>query len=299
MPFPPRGLKAEEHPLHHKFRYAFGLNPTIAAARCAYMPLVKNYKTVIAPSTTFVNPMSDQIDLETGAVCSPMSIIQNLTLHLQISSLAETLVDEMIATKFSWMPVFGSFPEKWDAADTGAAGGTVAAMLQLTKDATEEDMTPITETKLKVLGTSDVLHPVSTVNLAETITHLNMTSTLAMENVAFDPAAFYNLMHYGTNKGALKSVVGKIRHGVVSYKSAGRDISTKSYYIRKFVPRAVRRIVPYSFFGILFWVPRETEHGQIYTEDAAFGTTKNHIGIKALINYDEWNSEHDNTMANA
>ncbi len=298
MPFQPKGLKAEEHPLKHKFRYSFGLTASVANANCAYITLVKNYKGVTSPTTTKVNPMNSGIDLETGAICAPMSIIQNLTLHLQFSALSAILDDEMIDVKFSWMPVFGSFPEKYDADDTGGSGGTVAAMLQLTKDVTQEDITPITTNKLKVPGTSDTLFPVSTVNLGEVYnTHLNMTTDLAMEDCPFDQTAFYNLMQYGTNKGALRSCVGKIRHGKVSYKSSGPGISSKSYFIKKFVPRPVRRIVPYSFFGILIWLPLVPEHGQTYTEDVSLQSTENHVGIKAHINYDEWNIEHDNGVS--
>jgi len=298
MPFQPRGLKSEEHPLKHKFRYSFGLTANLAAANSAFVPLIKNYKGVTAPSTTFVNPMSDQIDLEGGAVCAPMSIIQNLTLSIKFNALKNMDTDEMKNVRFLWMPVFGSFKEKWEADDTGAGGGKVAAMLQLTLDATQEDMTPITTNKLKSLGTSDVSHPLSTVNLAEVATtHLNMTTDATMEDCPFNLEAFYNLIQYGTNKGALKACVGQIRHGNVGF---GADRSyAKSYFIKKFVPRSVRRIVPYSFMGIMIHVPLITDHGQTYTEDSSLNSTLNHIGVKIHVTYDEWNIEHDNTMADA
>lgn len=292
MPRQPQGLVAEKHPLKHKFRYSFGLNASIANANTAFIPLIKNYKSVTDPGTTKVNPHNSNVDLETGAVCAPMSIIQNLTLSMSFNALTAQTLDELKMVKFWWMPIFGSFPEKWDA-DDDSGGGTVAAMLQITKDATEEDLTPITTNKLKVLGISDVLHPVSTVNLAETFTILNMTTDLVMEDCPFDATAFFNLMQYGTNKGALKSVVGKIRHGQVGY---GTGPQTKSYFIKKFVPRAVRRIVPYSFFGIMIHLPLISEHGQTYSEDISLGTTLNHIGIKVHVNYDEWHEEHDNDM---
>ncbi len=297
MPRVPPGLKAMEHPLKHKFRFSFGLSANLGAANSALIPLIKNYKTVTSPTTTKVNPKNAGIDLETGAVCAPMSIIENLTLTMSFTGLNVQTTDELRSVKFNWMPIFGSFGEKWDADDTGASGGTVAAMLQLTKDVTQEDMTPITTNKLKVLGTADTLHPVSTVNLVEVYnTHLNMTTDLAMEDCPFNQTAFFNLMQYGTNKGALKACVGKIRYGQVGYSTNNRDY-VKSYFIKKFVPRAVRRIVPYSFFGIMINVPLITEHGQVYTEDIALQSTLNHVGVKIHVNYDEWNIEHDNGMA--
>ncbi len=292
----PAGLKAMENPLKHKFRYSFGLNASIANANSAFIPLIKNTKNLATgvPGTVMVNPHNTNVDLETGAVCAPMSIIQNLTLSMSVTALSQQPTDDLKGVKYWWMPIFGSFLEKWDA-DDDAGGGKVAAMLQLTVDATNQDCTPITTNKLKVLGTSDTLHPVSSVNLAEVYnTHLNMTTDLAMEDCPFDATAFFNLMQYGTNKGALKACIGRIRHGMVNYSGGKRD-THQSFFIKKFVPRPVRRIVPYSFFGILIHLPLITEHGQSYTEETSLGTTLNHIGFKINVNYDEWNEEHDNT----
>ncbi len=295
MPKPPSGLKAMEHPLKHKFRYSFGLNCSIGAANTALITLIKNYNGVTDPSTTLVNPKHASVDLETGAICAPMSIIQNLTLSMSFNGLTHQSSDELKGVKFWWMPVFGSFANKWDAIDD-IGGADVAAMLQLTKDDSQEDMTPITTNKLKVLGTSDILTPVSTVNLAEVFdTHLNMTTNLAMEDCPFDAGAFFDLMQYGNNKGALKACVGKIRHGIVGYSGGGVPMQ-KNYFIRKFVPRPVCRIVPFSYFGIMINVPLVTEHGQTYTEDATLQTTNNHLGIKIHVNYDEWNENHNNAM---
>ncbi len=288
----PPGLKAMENPLKHKFRFSFGLSAGVANANTALIPLIKNYKSVTDVASTKVNPHNSAVDLETGAICAPMSIIQNLTLSMSFNALGAVPTDDLKGIQFWWMPIFGSFAEKWDADDDGG-GGKVAAILQLTVDATEQDITPITTNKLKVLGTSDTLHPVSTVNLPEAITHLNMTTDLVMEDCPFDATAFFNLLQYGTNKGALKACIGKIRHGHVTWSGGKRD-TKQSYFIRKFVPSPVRRIVPYSFFGILIHVPLVTEHGQNYTEETSLQTTLNHVGIKIHVNYDEWNEEHSN-----
>ncbi len=291
MPFPPRGLKTTEHPLRHRFDYSFGLSASTGSMSSAWITLVKNYKSVNAPTGVFVNPHSDQMDTETGAICAPMSIVQNIRIIITASKSTTINKDEPV--KFSWTPFFASFPEKYDATDDDG-GLSVAAVMQLTKDATEEDITPLSSNKLPVLGSSDKPHPLSTVNLTEAYnTHLNMTTDATMEDTPFSMETFQNLLAIGTNKGALKACLGRTRHYTME-----RNSQVKTWYIRKFVPRSIRRIVPYTFFGLLFNVPIEADVDSYY-HDVALTTSKSHVGFKVLIRYDEWNAEHNNTMADA
>jgi len=292
---PPRGLASQENPLWHNFEYSFGLNAVTETLNSAWIPLVKNYKGVIDPATTFVNPHSDRMDLETGAICAPMSIIEKLKFTIKFDLLSSAGADQMRALKFWWQPFFASFPEKYDAADDDA-GTTVAAIMQLTKDATQEDITPLTTNKLNVTGSSEKDHPLSTVNLAEAYdTHLNMTTNIEMEDTPFNSSAFYTLIKYGTNKGALKACLGQRRNINLQ---AGKN-EYQGFHLNKFVPKAIRRIVPYTFFGILVHVPIVTDFEQAYTIDTALNAAAPHVGVKARVTYAEWNEEHNNTMADA
>ncbi len=210
MPFPPRGLKAVEHPLQHKFAFAFGLSALNDTGNSVWCPLVKNFKTVINPNTTIVNPHKDSMDIETGAVCAPMSIIDNLTLTMKFS---HGITNPTLPVLVQWTPFFCAFGEKYDATDD-VSSATVAAVMQLTKDATEEDITAITTNNLPNLGatTSDLLHPLSTVNLAESATtDLNMTADAIMEDTPFNKINFIAMLRHGTNRGALKACLGKTR----------------------------------------------------------------------------------------
>ncbi len=290
MPFPPRGLKSQENPLKHRFDYAFGLSAATTSMNSAWVTLVRNDKlcTQANAKTILVNPHNASRDVETGPVCTPMSIVQNI--KVIISAKKSVVQDANSSIKFSVTPFFCSFPEKYDAADDDT-GVTVAAAMQLTKDATNEDIVPLTTNKLPVVGNSDKSHPLSTVNLAEAFdTHYNMTTNATMEDTPFNMETMHQLLESGTNKGALRACLGRTRR--VQLNTLKRD---HSIYIKKFVPRAIRRIVPFTYFGLLFHVPTETDIDSNYA-DTALTTSLSHIGFRVLVRYDEWNEQHDNTM---
>ncbi len=291
MPFAPKGLKAEEHPLYHRFGFSAGLSCVTATMNTVWFPLVKYYKTVGDVKLVIVNPHSTAVDKETGAICAPMSIIDKLSLTLRFSMTSLCNTDDIRNISCSWQPFFGAFPEKYDADDDDTST-TVAAIMQLTKDATEEDITPITTNKLPVIGVSDLSHPLSTVNLAEAYnTHLNMSVDATMEDTPFDEDAFQNIVRYGTNKGALKACLGKKRNMRLKYQQS----ESKTFFVKKFVPRPVRRIVPYSFFGILVHVPLISSLSQGYSSDTSPTANLAHIGVKCIVSYAEWNEEHNNS----
>ncbi len=288
---PPKGFKATLYPLRHTFHYACGLSAFTSTMNSTMLTLVKNYKGVNAPNTIEVNPKNSGFMVETGAICAPMSIIDKLTLNLRFN-LTEVAfsADKIISLNMQWTPIFFSFPEKLDAVDDKSTN-TVAGILELTKDATQEDVTPAFGTKLPVDGPSDVVHPTTSQNFTEVFGTLNLTTNTGMEAVPFNNQMFYDALRYYTNRGALKACIGKTRKFTLSTSLAGRGGSVKNFFIKKFVPRAVRRIVPYSFFAILIHVPLVSQPAQVYA-DADLTSSKAHVGVRATVHYHEWNADH-------
>ncbi len=283
---PPKGLKTQQYPLRHQMYYTAGLNPVTTGNHSTYFTVARNYKTVTAVDTIDTNPKHASFVVDGGCVCAPMSMLDNLTIKLDFSysNLAPVKAN---ALKCWWQPIFNVFPEKLDAADEKTTT-TVAALLSLVKDATEEDVTPLfTNIKFTGAGASDVNHPVSTVNLTETFTTLNMDTDLDMEGITHDDKVLQDALKYYTNKGALKSCLGRRRYVVLD-----ENHIHKSFYIRKRPPSAVRRIMPYSFFGLLIHMPPVTNPDQIY-QDEALAATISYINVSCKIRYDEWNSGHN------
>ncbi len=283
---PPAGFTAELYPLRHKFAYSAGLSAVTATMNSTMFTLVKNYKSSDNPDTVNVNPHHASFVTETGAICAPMSIIDKLRLTLKFNLTKQGYTSDAITNlSMWWQPIFFSFPEKLDAADD-VSTDTVAALLSLTKDATEEDITPAFATKLPTDGASDAPNPASTVNFTEVFGTMNLSVDTTPEGVPHDDDTLMKAFRYYTNKGALKACLGKRRN----FRLTGTK-TEQSFHINKFVPKAIRRIVPYTFFAILVHVPLASEKEQYYYSHA-ITASKAQVGCKALITYDEWNSDH-------
>ncbi len=293
MPFPPRGLKAVEHPLKHRFSYSFGLSCATGTMNSAWATIVRSSHdpAIVNPNTIKVNPHVTDQDEETGPLCQTMSILDNLKIIVIANKSVVQNTNTPIKCQFT--PFFCSFGEKYDAADDDT-GTTVASVMQLTKDATNKDIVPLTATKLSTDGGSDLAHPMSTVNDAEAFGDYNMTTDTTMEATAFDREAFLKLVTIGTNKGALKACLGKTRSFTLD-RLAGVGRTNKSYYFKKFLPRPIRRITEFTYFGLLFHIPLPADLASLPSDNSLTGS-KSDVLFRVIVRYDEWNAEHDNSM---
>ncbi len=269
------------------------------------MPIVMHSNEMdVAADTIQVNPHNTSYETDTGPLCRNMSIIDRLTISLKFNmthycgpahhssgvSTSEVFEgDDIPAFKFLWRPFFNVYPEKLDAADDDT-GTTVAAILGLTKDATFEDVVPVTTNKLLTQGPAELAQPMSTVNAVQVFGDFNMTTNTAMEDHVFDEDLLQSALRRYTNKGALRSCLGRTRHVTLT---RGRPYA--NFFIDKFVPRAIRRIQKYGFFGIQVHVPISSAVEQMYLSKALNSVP--HLGVKAIAHYHEWNVEHDQDMA--
>ncbi len=301
---PPRGFKSELYPLRHRLQYAAGLSLTTANINSVFFTILRHTNDVIAgtPGSIIVNPHNTGYVTDAGAAVAKMSIIDKVRISLKFNmtsmcnprteTAAGTFANDGIEhLHLTWRPVFFSFPEKLDAADDDT-GTTVATILGLLKTAAQEDVVPITTNNLPVIANSDKPQPMSTVNIAEIYSDYNMTTDTIMEDHPWDEDLFQEAMQRYTNKGALKACVGRTRH---VHLTRGKN-PYKTFYMDKFVPRSVRRIMPYSFFGIQINLPTEADFGADY-----YGSTmtanRAHVGIKMLVQYHEWNADHYQEMS--
>ncbi len=285
----PQGFEPQKHPLRHKFYYAAGLNPLTTGKNTCSFAIIRNYKTADNPDTVDVNPKHAGFLKETGAICNPMSIIDRLTIKLNFNYTEDAGLDQT-PIKCWWQPIFFSFPEKLDAADE-VTTTTVATILQLVKDATQEDVTPLfNNIKHSQTADSDRGHPFSTVNLTETFAIMNMDTSAASEGITWDDDLVQSAMQYYSNKGALKACLGRRR-----FMTLSTNHRNQSYFINKQPPRAVRRIMPYSYMAIICHVPFVTDDDQYYfskpvTADVAY------IGVTCKVRYHEWHNEHNQDL---
>ncbi len=308
---PPKGFESEKFPLRHRVIYSYGLALGGDTVNTAFMTLVRSSKATTAtspltlPNTIQVNPHNSAFEQDNGSLCAQMSIIDRLRISIKFSMTDECgpahlssgtagpnfddgvyTGEDIPAFNFLWRPIFNVYPEKMDAADDDTTT-TVAAILGMTKDATNEDVVPLTTNKLNVATSISKAHPVSTVNGVEAFTDFNMTTNTNMEDHVFDEDLLQEALRRYTNKGALRSCLGRTRHVTLT-----RNRPFKNFYIDKFVPRAIRRIQPYALFGIQVHLPEDIHESQLFLSNTV-NSLKNILGVKLTANYHEWNSEHD------
>jgi len=288
---PPRGFKAELYPLRHHFNYVYGLTAGTSETVATIATFVKNYKGVGAPNTIIVNPHHGSFETETGAICAPMSIIDKFSVLMSFTLTEDALADGVEAIRIKYMPIFTSFAHRIAEVDQKSTT-SVAAILELTSDATQEDITPAFDTKLATgAAANEKNHPVSTANFTEVFGTLNLTTNVAMEGVPFDNATLFKALRYYTNKGALSSCIGKMK--TITLTKNRPEYHT---FIRRPVPRDVRRIQPYSYFGMLTAIDIDSNPQQIYYT-GAMTVDKVAVGVKMTINYHEWHPEHNQDSA--
>ncbi len=287
---PPAGFELQMNPLRHRVIYAFGLSAVGGSQNTAMATLVRHTNDIITtgagvPKMIVVNPKNTNYVEDNGPAVCNMSILDKLSLSIKFNLTQEFDDDKMHMLKFLWRPIFFSFQEKLLAADDDT-GTTVESILGLTSDTTFEDVVPITTNKLPIVGTSDKPQPVSTVNIAEIFSDYNMTTDTTMEDHAFVEDTFQSALRRFTNKGALKSMIGRTRHVTLS-----RQKDYMNFYIDKFVPRSIRRIQPFTFFGIQVHVPTIDEVEQEY-HSTTMTSSVAHLGCKIICNFHEWNNGH-------
>ncbi len=303
---PPRGFASELYPLRHRILNAFALSAVTSTQNSAFITLVRSSQdsAVVSPKLINVNPHNTFYQKETGPLVQKMSIIDKLTLSLKFSMtdncyLSQHISGQSTSEVFSggdklphihltWRPIFFSFREKLDASDDDT-GTTVATILGLTADDTNQDVVPLTTNNLSTAGSSDLLQAMSSVNDVEISSDYNMTVDTIYEDHPWDEDLFQEAIMRFTNKGALKACVGRTRHVHLTHQKP-----FVNYYIRKFVPRAIRRVMDFTFMGIQINVPLSVEFGSDYHITTLQAGA--HIGVKALCQYHEWNADHNQEM---
>ncbi len=310
---PPKGFEQDKNPLKHKLVMNTTLNMGNENQNTTILPVVMHSNEMdVAASTIQVNPHNSGFEIDAGPLCREQSIIDrmrislkfNMTDHCGLTHLSNSsytfsgsptaltaqtatyVGDNIPALKFLWRPIFNVYPEKMDAADDFTST-TVAAILGMTKDATFEDIVPITTNKLPGIAPGTTLMPVSTVNAVQVIADYNYTSDFNPEDHVWDEDLLQTALRHYTNKGALRSCLGRTRHVTLT-----RNKPFANFYIDKFVPRAIRRIQPYGFFAIQVHLPIDTDYEQYATSTSTTGSV-GHLGVNMIVNYHEWNNEHD------
>ncbi len=280
----PKGYLKAEHPLPHNFNYKLqlGVDDT-TTYNATYMPLILNDEGLVNADTVIANPRHGSFAEAANPYNYHDSIIPRMTVALRAGLTKGAIeTDKVRQLKFSWMPVYLSFLNRYEAEDSKTAV-QIEDILELEHETVGKSGYPLwSGTDMNYAGNVGV-HANATTAL------MGLTTNAVMENIVFDKELFFDAMQYYTNAPMLKTVIGKMKTVTVT-----RDRDYR-YYSNNFTHPMVKRINDYTFCGILLHASKAGSADQLPIGGDV--TNIGHINIQAHIRYDEWNSEFDQTTS--
>lgn len=246
---------------------------------------IKTSKASADPTTIEVNPRNTNFAVDAGAVICYDSMVAKMTQVTRIMMDNHALQnDQTPAISVYKIPYILAWEDNYTPADEGVTTLTIAQILNLTTDATNEDVTPtFNGVNLPVSNN----HPLSTVvDADETFAEWNLSVDATMEGIAWSDNIndLYEALQHYTNAGKLKGAIGNIKkYTVTRNRPYVIEVSTK------FVPRKVSFGIPYLFYGEAWIMPAAGSVNQL--NDTGDVTTGTHLRITKVIKYAEWNPD--------
>ncbi len=273
-------MKTQWYPRPHtdQIAWSHGLE-SAAVNQATILPVVMYDEAQGAPSSYSANPRNAAFVTTSDPNCFPNSRINNIIVEMRFNLTKSAIeTDKIVAARVYYMPIFTAFRESLQAIDELSQLET-QDILELTSETTDRQCYPL-------WNTVDMKEPyLNIANLSAGVPGL--TSGQSMEAVAFDPDLYYNMGHYMTNAGKLKSMNG----GLSSFTlTPNRPFRKLRFRMRS----KTKRMNEYAFFGILTYVPSVDSYYQY--GNVGDTTDVNHINVHATYRYNEWNQAYDFEM---
>lgn len=283
---PPPGYDVNDEPLPHQFSYNFKLGCVNETSNKLQLVFLRTSNLSIQNKLIHVNHRHADFAKDTGPLVQDESIINRIRIRTTIMATEQMLsIDRLPAMAYYWYNIHGAFEDSWTPADK-LTTTTIAQLLHVTSDTTNEDVVP--ETSGANLGAVD--HPVSTVTGTEVFGTYDLSTTLTPENTTDDAnilQELYDAKSYYTNGGKLNSLMGHINRKILT---PNRTIFTM--YEDRFVPRQCRHGNPHMYFGRQYLVPAIGDIAQVLPSSTLTSETQ-HLGGIVTVNFNEWNRDFD------
>lgn len=245
--------------------------------------LFRSSEVVTGVEAIEVNPTNGNFSEDSGPLVAMNSIIPKLTINMKVTmTKSATETDKLRAVKFKWMPIYSAFLDSLEAEDTKTAV-QIEDILELQHDTTNKDTYPLFSTTKLSIGPQ----PMSDINSTEVFGDYGLTTNSTLESVAFDEELLWDSLKYYTNAAKLRKQIGKV-HAVTITRDRPYE-----YFSNNFTYPAVKRANPYTFCGILMWVPQVGSIGQFQT--AGETSAVDHLYVNMSVRFSEWNADHDQT----
>ncbi len=265
-------MKTKWFPRIHNFKFAWG-HSIEGTMDFTIFPICHYDEGLGAPSAVKTNPFHASFAETSESNCFPNSRVNSIFAKLMLSLTKGAIeTDKIHALRYCYMPIFSAFDDML-AKDEGS-GSEVQDVLQMTRETTDRQTYPLYDTAKM----SQLFGSAGTLGANEP----GLTTTQVIESVNFNLENFYDLMHYKTNAGKMKTVIGGLRWGTLT---KNHSFATHNIHFRS----KAKRMNPYTFFGVLVGTPNVGTHDQYLL--AADTTPIDHVRVALQGRYDEWHQE--------
>ncbi len=260
-------------PHAHTNTCGFGLE-TAAANSATILPITIHDEGLGTPSDIETNPENANFAVNTSPNCHADSRVDTILTEINLSLTKGALeTDKIHALKFAYMPIYTAFIDDYTAIDE-LTSAEIQDYLMLQTESTDRQGFPL-------WNGVKMLVPIANQQLL----HANvpgLTTTQGIEGVTFNQHNYYNMLHYYTNKGKLKSVQGGLKWGTLTQR-----FPTARIRIRQRPDTKAQN--PYTFFGVLVFVPSSDDLHQIPI--ASETTNITHVKMFSYSRFNEWNAD--------
>ncbi len=219
----------------HEINESCNLLSEDAAGDTTIIPLIMNDDAKGDPMSFNANPEHASFAETDEPNCFPDSEIRNFKLTIDVQTYkAFNETDKQSTYDFEYALISCAFPEDLDSLDE-KSGLTLKEIIELQKETTDRQCYPLWS------GADINVPSLLSANVP------GLTTTQAIEAVAWDGQIVKDQQRYGKVKGLLKKVLPMgIRRVIVNTKRAqGKRITIR------FVPSNAKFINPYTFLGIM------------------------------------------------
>ena len=261
---------------HHKNNtFGFGLESGVENRATIY-PVIMHDEGLGNPATYNAHPEHASFALASEPNCYPESRVNSVVVDMKFNLTKDFLeTDKLSHVRVATMPITVAFDDT-EVTDE-LSGSSIGDILHLQRETTDRQTYPL-------WNGVDMKDYVSA-NSANLPTNVpGLTTDQSIEGIDWNPDVFYNGIQYYTTANKLKSV----QRGLKWFNLSKNHPTAR---VRFVISSKVKRINPYTFFGVLAYVPQASSPHQYHTTSDT--TDVNHVNCSVQYRYQEWNQGFD------
>lgn len=260
-------------PHDHSLVWEHGLE-TGVANRATIVPMAFYDEGKGSPSGYNSNPEHASFADTNEANCYVDSHIDFIAAELDLNLTKDALhTDYLDVVRMAYMPIFCAFKEDYTAIDE-LSQVEVQDIIEMQTESTDRQGYPLYNgVKMNEKYSGSATLPSAQPGL---------TTTQVLEGVAFNAGTYYDCLQYYQNKGKLRHVQGGLKWLTLTRRNPHVNIKIK-------LRSKTKRMNPYTFFGLMVYVPEVGGKLQFHGVDDT--TNVMHVEAKLNWRYNEWHQD--------